>query len=78
MSTTCHPVCDFFVFGIKKRKKGVHTVYRYQKLDVGQHPFSIGTIIGGNVMLGFTTVFDREAGKIGFAKSTCQCKEFAS
>ncbi len=26
-----------------------------------------GMVIGGNVMLGFTTVFDREREKVGFA-----------
>lgn len=31
-----------------------------------------GTVIGGNVMLGFTTVFDRERKRVGFASTTCK------
>jgi len=32
-----------------------------------------GTVIGGNVMLGFFSLFDRETQRIGFAASTCEC-----
>lgn len=41
------------------------------------HCTGTGMVVGANVMLGFTTVFDREQKRIGFAKSTCQCEYIA-
>ena len=29
------------------------------------------------MILGFTTIFDRDSKRIGFAESTCQCKSCA-
>ena len=37
-----------------------------------------GTVIGGNIMLGFYSIFDRENKRIGFAQSTCDCKAYTS
>ncbi len=70
--TECLPQCDFYVLGIKSRQKGVLGVGRYNQLNFLF--MASGMVIGGNVMLGFTTVFDRERKRVGFAKSTCSCK----
>jgi len=50
----CLPQCDFFVFGVKPRPKGL--------------------VIGANILVGFTTVFDRTSKRLGFSKSTCNCE----
>ena len=39
------------------------------------YKYFTGTVIGGNVMLGFYTVFNRKDGQVGFAEAAyCACK----
>lgn len=34
-----------------------------------------GTVLGSNMMLGFYTIFDQGGKRVGFAESTCKCKQ---
>lgn len=58
-----------------KKEKKVQLVSRVHCLIHECHYMHAGTVIGGNAMLGFYTVFNRTSNKVGFAQpSMCNCK----